>query len=963
MKAKILATMLSIVMVTACAAGISACTQNTNDVVPTYEGMTISRTVARSTTAASVALSSASAARDKENNGYDPWEDRPGWRPGDGNPHYDYDNDDIEEPEGDIQDVVDIEVVEDSEVRYYVEPGEAFIIEVHLSNPSNYIIQSFTLNGKIYANYMFEDGSTMELLLLKVVAPTIPGYTEYTIDAIKYIDSNDGNAIKDVVFNGDRSVSAGTTYTAEPAAVVNDISVGTTAAEMTVTLTDEQDVLGDSPVNFYLTEGDSVVSISALKEGENRLELGGLVMGKTYRYGVGTYYDLIDGNGVREHWLLEGSFATQKSFAITSAAIYQSQVEFTVSKIGAGSDITSIELIDAIDGSVVSSLADFTQTWFTGLLSDHEYKIRVSFSYQSGGQNYSDSTAISFTTGAKTAPTVEITEVAATQMGVSFDIETTDKDGILNIGTVILRNEEGEVARLKSLEELAFEDILSDNYYEIVVNYSYDLNDGDGEHKQTASEQFKTIAKTIPDAEVVFTDICTDSVKGSLTFIDDDRVGTVISVGLYSGQSLIEEIGKYNEFEVGGLDCYSKYELRVTYTYDLNDGAGIREGVMAFAVTTLPVFEFTSFRVINTSAVSEGEVIYIQSTINNPAGATFTSATINGIEYAVNEVSTTTSLYAEIVNDGQFAGGDTLLTVEKIVVLLDGVYYTILPEVNNSDSVFINGKMYVDSVDVVNDTYEVVEYGYTDKYESMYEEYNGDTHYIRLNLTNPTGYEVYSVNVSGNAITDGIIMGQTADTWYVPYRFSNGVNNLTIDAIKYRNESLDREANVSLPVTFYGVRNSQPIAISSAEDLLNLDGYGLYELTTDINLAGRQWDGGNFNGVLLGNGHAVTNMSVATTLDGGEVYLGLFGRGQGIIKDLTIDNAAYLVDLVAENVSVYYGSFVAYAENNLSLYNCHVVNSAVSLTGCSMRALVLEAWLVVHQICICIIVIVKQISA
>jgi len=79
--------------------------------------------------------------------------------------------------------------------------GEEFIIQIHFDNPNSYEIQSFTINGNKYSSYMFEEGSTMTLLLLKTTAPMTYGNTDYTIDAIKYID---GTTIKDVKIQGNQ---------------------------------------------------------------------------------------------------------------------------------------------------------------------------------------------------------------------------------------------------------------------------------------------------------------------------------------------------------------------------------------------------------------------------------------------------------------------------------------------------------------------------------------------------------------------------------------------------------------------------------------------------------------------------------------------------------------------------------------------------------------------------------------
>ena len=83
---------------------------------------------------------------------------------------------------------------------YYAKKGQDVYITVHLENPDEFEIVSFTLNGKKYTNYMFEKGSDLENLVLKVNVGDLEGLVDYTIDAIKYIDGED---IKDVKMEGD----------------------------------------------------------------------------------------------------------------------------------------------------------------------------------------------------------------------------------------------------------------------------------------------------------------------------------------------------------------------------------------------------------------------------------------------------------------------------------------------------------------------------------------------------------------------------------------------------------------------------------------------------------------------------------------------------------------------------------------------------------------------------------------
>ena len=86
---------------------------------------------------------------------------------------------------------------------YYAMKNEDIYILVHISNPDEFEILSFTLNGVKYSSYMFESGSNLETLILKYNVGDVQGVQQYTIDAIKYVD---GDKIKDVQMEGDQTV-------------------------------------------------------------------------------------------------------------------------------------------------------------------------------------------------------------------------------------------------------------------------------------------------------------------------------------------------------------------------------------------------------------------------------------------------------------------------------------------------------------------------------------------------------------------------------------------------------------------------------------------------------------------------------------------------------------------------------------------------------------------------------------
>ncbi|MBE6620846.1 MAG: leucine-rich repeat domain-containing protein [Ruminococcaceae bacterium] len=125
--------------------------------------------------------------------------------PGQNKPNEDQDKDDApgqnkpNEDQGNYDDAPDIVFGQ----TYYALKNEDIYIHIHLSNPDEFEILSFTLNGKKYSSNMFEYGSDLQTLILKYNVGDVDGLQEYTIDAIKYVDNE---KIKNVRMEGDKTV-------------------------------------------------------------------------------------------------------------------------------------------------------------------------------------------------------------------------------------------------------------------------------------------------------------------------------------------------------------------------------------------------------------------------------------------------------------------------------------------------------------------------------------------------------------------------------------------------------------------------------------------------------------------------------------------------------------------------------------------------------------------------------------
>ncbi len=744
-------------------------------------------------------------------------------------------------PEHSIKDIVAIDVLTDDEVKYYVKPEETFIIEIHIDNPKNYEIQSFTLNGQKYANYMFKDGSTMELLLLEVTAPSTLGYVEYTIDAIKYID---GTEIKDVdMSSGDKSIKAGIAYPTAPSATVTSQSISPTSIDLSIEVSDPYSRIGNNELSVYLSDGEKAVSAIPLHVGENTVTFDNLIMNKTYEYGVVTSFDLVDGRDLHKEWLITNEITTAGAFGISNTASTQSTITFEVNRIGSVGTITSISLYDTVEDKLVET-GDTDTREFINLLSNHSYDLYVDFTYLSNGKEIADWIAVKgITTVAKTEPAITFSDLSITNT----------------------------------------------------------------------------------------------QINGNIHMEDADAIGKITAVELYqNGQAIRNNAAK--EVRFSGLDSYTPYRVVVTYTFDLNDGGGLQTKTATHDFTTAPSLTFKSCTVANTSIVDEGQTIYLQININNPNKVVYQKIVVNGREYnVVQNSSTTTMLYCEIVNNGQFKGGNTTLTIEKVITELGGNIYTIEPTENNTASVLIFGKKpEVESIKPV-----VLEEG---KYVERDYIFPGEQAYMKITLSEKTECRIDSFVMTEDGFFPKIYSDpiKLDDTHYVfAFSIQKYFPILILNEVRYSQGDFSRTLHTELSCQAVQIRSDKIHYISTPDDLLNMhssggDNYDYYELTGDIDLSGLEWHGSSFKGVFNGKGYAIKNMSYIGTATKSDEYFGLFSSADGVIENLNLENMQFIVKPEGTVSKICFGGIAAYCKGTI-ISNCTVdEKSFVNVNGISV---------------------------
>lgn len=879
--------------------------------------------------------------------------------------------------ENEVDDLIDIEVATDDEVRYYVQPNTSFIVEVHLKNPSQYEIQSFTLNGKKYANYMFEEGSDLETLRLEVPSIADSGYHSYSIDAIKYID---GEAIKDVdMSKGDKSIFVGVSYSSRPTAEILDSSIDSTMAKFTIDVKDPENVLTNA-VSLYLSDGYKIIKEQELHIGINNIEFDNLVMNQKYQFGIGTAYDFIDGKDVHEEWLLKQEFTTPGAFKFDNVQVGKRVISFRVVPTSYTGEVTKITLYDATteqvvetkgadatsfgnllsdhsyyliadytyylgqeprtdwchtdvlhtkamvapsidlsyidasktsieysvdfvdedgigsvssvelvrDGAVVDSHPGLTEGRFDNLLSDSDYEVIANYTYDlndgSGPRSGSVSKAVS--TKAMVEPRVDISYLDSTKTSIAYDVEFSDVDGIGEVSSVQLLLGDKVVNTSSNFSEGQFTDLLSNNLYTLKVGYTYDLNDGSGLKTGYVEKDISTKAKVVPTLDLDDISITSTTIDGELIIVDEDEVAFIKSVSIYQdGQKIADNLE--GEVSFAGLESYTAYEVVVDYAYDLNDGAGERLDTLTYDFKTNPEVEVLKTSVSNTGAVSEGDTIYMQLELDNPSKAWPEYVVVNGEQYKCVEGSGYDNVYVEILNQGQFEGGLTELNVEGVVMGIDGLTFTAQVPSGMSGSVFVNGRLNLESVQFVDDEQNPVEYFHL-----------GEKVNILLSLANKTGYEIYDVKVIGGTQIDHESLTKIDDERWV-YSFNLSYSGLDtpieITSISYRNADVDITKQIEgQTLRLYVAENQIDIPVSNIEELKSIAtteySNKSYVLTNDLDFAGVDWNPIDFQGIFNGGGHTVKNLSIVKTYTNSDASVGLFGSVNGLLTNLTMED-------------------------------------------------------------------------
>ncbi len=503
--------------------------------------------------------------------------------------------------EGDIIDQIGIEHLPG--IACYANPEEEIIITIKLENPKAFEILSFTLNSTKYQSYQFEYGSDSNQILVKYKTVATSGITEITIDAIKYVD---GESIRNVRFDGDRTIKVGVTYQNAPSVTNVDGSPALSNYGISLVVNDI-DLLMDpeTGVVMYLFEGDNLLRSDKINVGPTLLPYSNLKLGQEYSIVVIGVYDLLDGKGKKGNVLYEYTFTTDEGFSFKEPVMTYDSLTIALERTNRfEGSLVKMEIFK--DEVLVESKETNEETvTFNNLLSNNEYKVVATYEYTIQINGVDTTLTKSIETVVKTLerpdPIVEVNEtesvITHNSIQLKFNItDTTDLGQITKLTLYHLNgNEESLIENPQfDTENNMFTGLLSNNNYKVCITYKYDKLDGNGEQEMTIDYTFKTLELQVPYG--VLENGLNFKGKATISFNikDPDNILKPIAIQLYKkanpedteysvfvGESLAETFvlnTKENGDKFGTVliscDADCDYLAVFVYEYDLNDGNG-----------------------------------------------------------------------------------------------------------------------------------------------------------------------------------------------------------------------------------------------------------------------------------------------------------------------------------------------------------------------------------------------------
>lgn len=309
----------------------------------------------------------------------------------------------------------------------------------------------------------------------------------YALHVVYGYDLNDGL--------GMRQTEQTTTFTtlamAEPSVSAYNVRATKSGVTFDVDTTDVDNVGAITAVELLHGDDQPIVAANV-----NLRAFDGLMSANNYVLRVTYTYDLCDGVGART----KTSSVQFTTLPKAMPSLYVSNVSATKDGASFGVVVTDVDEVGTVqailferDGESIA-LDDVALRTVGGLLSDNEYVLRVVYVYDlcDGVGEQTTEATYTFTTLAKQLPQVSIGNFVVTRNSLRADIGSTDVDGVGAVSAVRLYDGDKLVATADVAQRVLFDNLTADTNYTIAVDYTFDLNDGQGTQTLTQRVDYYT---------------------------------------------------------------------------------------------------------------------------------------------------------------------------------------------------------------------------------------------------------------------------------------------------------------------------------------------------------------------------------------------------------------------------------------------------------------------------------------
>ncbi len=409
-----------------------------------------------------------------------------------------------------------------------------------------------------------------------------------------------------------------------PGYKIDNITTESSSIEFDVDILDLSTVISWGSVHADLYHEDVLVDTTPLIVGGNfNVSFNGLLSDSSYEVIFVLDYDLEDGNGLIEDYIVGNEVFITKTNSLPTASILDSTItenSIELDILVVDSDVVVVGNTKAVlyegdtptGDEIALSVGVNTGITFSGIFSDTRYYVHIVTDYNLKDGKPDELAYEMYFTGYTTSSFVMMEAVfgeviETTKDTIIFDVQVIDEDDVstTNLQAVLYKDgiATGDTITLVVGDNVgvSFTGLESETSYKIQIESDYDLNLPTGEEfAHVLAIDYADTSKLIaPD--VVFTNVRSDYDSFKVDIVvenpDDTITGGVRNAVLYKDNVATVQVvplvdGINLDVEFTGLLANNTYEVRVIVNYDLNDVDGEQVGaeIGTVLVSTLEKF-------------------------------------------------------------------------------------------------------------------------------------------------------------------------------------------------------------------------------------------------------------------------------------------------------------------------------------------------------------------------------------